>query len=663
MNADMSSVEAAYFESLLKLFSVVMVLDRDLNIVFASDTIQRYVKGIEQRPPLTGLFTLIRPRAMSSYDDIVERLDSLFLLTSVDESFAIRGQFVHGTEHGRDYLVFCGAPWLNWMTSNNPELKLGLKDFSHQDSQVDQLVYMETESNMVRDLERLNDELTTAKEEVESAQASRNRFFAQMSHEMRTPLNGVVSALTLMRKERLDGRAQDLLELAHKSSANMLQVINYVLDIAKIESTDIAIQEVDFNLSALVESVIDVVRARAMEKKLELRVTSNAALADTYRGDAASLRQVLLNLLINAIKFTDSGGVTVDIDTGHAEGTGVRIEVVDTGVGISAEEQERIFEPFSTINAGGTDYLGDSSGLGLDIAKRSVESMKGSIGLISEPGIGSRFWFELPLASVEDQSPVEQPEREGKDLSFRGNVLLVDDNETNLTLMAMILESLGVDVRRASSGHEALALIDSAIPDLVLMDISMPGMDGFEATRRIRERHVAEQLPVVALTAYTGQVERERSIASGMNDFLNKPLEQDQLETVLSRFLGAAEQHVDGPHDRAEQAVIDVETVQQLENQIGIANLVSVIDKFQGEVERRWRAIEASTDSVELAREAHTLASTCASFGLPDIAQELRDIESLAKSGTIVAELSCLDEIGRQLHAQAAQLRQYVGES
>ena len=263
MTEEMNSVEAAYFKTLLELFSVVMVLDRGLKIVFASDTLHRHVSGLSDLPSLSTVFQLERPRSVDTYQGILERLDSLFLMTSTDGSFAIRGQFIHGTESERDYLVFCGAPWLHWINTNQRQVKLGLRDFSHQDVQLDQLLYMATESNMVADLERLNTELTQAKEEVERAQAARNAFFAQMSHELRTPLNGVVSALALMRDQSLDGRAEELLALAQKSSGNMLEVINYVLDIAKLESQELDTSEVDFDLPELVESVVDIVRPRA----------------------------------------------------------------------------------------------------------------------------------------------------------------------------------------------------------------------------------------------------------------------------------------------------------------------------------------------------------------------------------------------------------------
>ena len=662
MTDEMSSVEAAYFNTLLQLFSIVMVLDRGLKVVFASDTLHRHVPGLSESPPLTEAFKLERPRNISSYEDIVERLNSLFLLTSIEGSFAIRGQFIHGTENRRDYLVFCGAPWLHWMNTNKPEVKLGLRDFSHQDVQLDQLLYMATESNMVADLERLNTELTRAKEQVEKAQTARNAFFAQMSHELRTPLNGVVSALALMQEESIEGRAGELLTLAQKSSGNMLEVINYVLDIAKMESQEIAISHVDFNLPELVESVVDIVRPRALAKNLDLRVRANTNLSQVYRGDASTLHRVLLNLLVNAVKFTEQGGVTVDIDSGRSPGMSLCIEVLDTGIGIALDAQATVFEPYSTAGNSHGAVLGEGSGLGLDIAKRSVEAMGGIIGVVSAAGAGSRFWLELPLEAVAAADSAITPDTQAQPrASFAGRVLLVDDNETNLTLMSLILESHGVSVTPVTSGEEAVALVESEAFDLVLMDISMPGIDGFEATRLIRQLRDRDAFPVVALTAYTGNAERDQIEASSLDGYLAKPLEQSSLVEMLARYLQAGSAENDeAPAVSENEGAVDLDVVHQLQRQIGTAGLVTVIDKFGGEAESRWLALSSAANAKDLAREAHTLASTCRSFGLPAVADELGAIEEKAKSGATLEQQLGLEVTGARLRDHVAQLRNVV---
>lgn len=657
MKDSMTPTEIAHFESLLSLFSVVMVINREMRVVFASDTLLRHLPQLSGRPSLSEVFELQRPRGIRDYQSALARLDSLYLMTSVDKQFAVRGQMLHGTEDGRDYLVFCGAPWLNWMATKRPDVTLGIRDFSHQDVQLDQLMYMATERNMVADLERLNAELRQAKEAVEHAQAARNALFAQMSHELRTPLNGVVSALALMDREALQGRSAHLLDLARKSTSNMLQVINYVLDITKLESAQVSSEITEFKLRDLVETVIDIVRARALEKQLDLRLNCSGAFADYCRGDAAGIRQVLLNLLINAIKFTDRGEVRVNVRDAQEPGMTVRIEVIDSGVGIAKERQAHVFTPFAS-SGGAVQALNDSTGLGLDIAKRSIEAMGGRIGVVSEVGVGSLFWVELPLQAVEEPcaEAARDEARSDPAAEFAGRVLLVDDNETNLALMQMILESVGVTVVTAGTGADAVRRAEAGGLDLVLMDISMPDMDGFEATRQIRRFAAAEALPVLALTAYTGDDVREQAAAAGMNGYLAKPLEMTPLSEALTTYLG-------GPGTRAavgEPVHVDIATVQTLQSQIGLENLRVVIDKFVDEAQRRWDALNSAESSADLAREAHTLASTCRSFGLPGAADLLKDIEAHAKAGGQLAGVVDIDHTAGQLQVGITELKAVI---
>ena len=656
----LSVEQAVELEALQSLFSIFMVLDRDLSIIDGSHVLERHLPVISEQPQLMQVFELIRPASVSCFDEAIKHLDSLFLLVACDQSFAIRGQLICRVLEGQEYLIFCGAPWLSWLISHRPELKLGLKDFSPQDVQFDQLFYMTTEKRMVEDLELLNEQLRVAKNEAEAAQFFKNAFFAQMSHEMRTPLNGVVSALALMKDQGLSGRSKELLDLASKSSVNLLQVINYVLDLSKLEASSAQPENLEFDLGELVTSVMDIVRARALEKGLELRSRIDSALSSTYLGDAARLRQTLLNLTINAIKFTGAGTISVDVTQATMENQTIRFEVTDTGQGIDEQDQQTIFEAFSTVGPSGTNVGQHGTGLGLDIAKRNIESMAGAIGVYSTPAIGSTFWIELPFPAIIGSAAGSLEAMGTVDASaeFAGRVLLVDDNETNLMLATMILEGMGVTVLTASSGEEAVAIANTSSLDLVLMDISMPGIDGFEATRRIRASLDAQTLPVVALTAYASSVEQTKSEECGMNDYLTKPIERGNLITALEAWLPRIDGEKSEAHGQATpEGQVDREALDNLLQQIGRDNLAAVITKFLDEADRRWTALESARNENDLAREAHTLASTCRSFGLPAVADKLNCIERYAKLDGEEGEPPCIMETGRQLTEGIMELK------
>ncbi|MEP4148304.1 MAG: ATP-binding protein [Halioglobus sp.] len=649
-------LSSAEMGTLSQLFSSIIVLDQDWRIVDASASLRHFLPKLDQAPLLGEVFNFVRPRSIANYTEALDHLGALLLLTSVDDDFAIRGQLVQKKIDGNDRIVFCGAPWLAWMSVNKPEVKLRLQDFAPQDVQLDQLFYISTEARMVADLEALNAELGLAKEEAEAAQAAKNAFFARMSHEMRTPLNGIVSALALMTDQAVEGKQQELLGLASKSSASLMEVINYVLDVSKMESEEAEPELVQFDLRGLIGSVSDIVRARAMEKGLELRSRCEASLQQLYIGDEYRLRQALLNLLTNAIKFTERGFVAIDVSSVEgSEGT-VRIEVRDTGEGIDELEHESIFEPFVSESSQG----GEGTGLGLDIARRNVNSMGGVIGLTSEPEQGSTFWIELPLKLAKDSAKsAVASEGEYKEGQFVGRVLLVDDNETNLVLGSLILEGMGVTVTQAASGEQAVQLAMGESFDLVLMDISMPGIDGYEATRRIRDWKSREELPIVALSAYASSVQQAESMASGMDGYLTKPIERDRLATALERWLQkekwSAEKVTQDCVEKTTSSHVDMDTLEGLVRQIGLDNLSTVISKFADEAAKRWLALECASTSKDLAREAHTLGSTCRSFGLPGIADQLGFIENHGKQ-EMQGEPPGIEETGQALRLGMIEL-------
>jgi CheY-like chemotaxis protein/HPt (histidine-containing phosphotransfer) domain-containing protein len=429
-----------------------------------------------------------------------------------------------------------------------------------------------------------------------------------------------------------------------------MHVINYVLDVSKMEASDAEITPESFVLAELVDSVLEIVEARAREKGLGLSVSVGPGLSRSYLGDAPRLRQTLLNLVTNAINFTDEGQVSVDLATAEGSPPRVRIDISDTGVGIPEAMQGRVFEPFFSATDSVMGHRDPGTGLGLDIVRRNVSLMGGDLELVSAPGEGSTFSILLPLSPVEE--PAEDAslvtETEAAAGPLRGSVLLVDDNRTNLMLGTMLLENLGLRVQGAASGEEAVEAVAKQCFCAVLMDISMPGIDGLEATRRIRGLPNRRNLPVIALTAYASSREQARAREAGMNDYLTKPVDRAELVQVLGKWLPAP---MGPPRKRsADRAptLIDDAILEGLLQEIGPDNFTRVVDTFSQEARLRWQTLVSARSATDAAREAHSLLSTCRSFGLKDVAESLAAIEARARQG-LSEDAGSLEAVGQRL--------------
>lgn len=633
-------------EDIGTLFSVVMYLNKDMEIIYASDTLLKCMPEVAKGKTLDAVFNPVRPAKLAEFSDGINSIGSLCLLTARDEKFAIRGQLIHSEVDGQECLCFYGAPWLFWIDSNAPDVELGLDDFSAQDVQLDQLFFMSTEKKMVSDLEQLNVDLQTAKEALEEAQEAQKQFFAQMSHEIRTPLNGVTSALALLNQLSLGEEQGEYIRLAQSSSENLMEVVNYVLGVSKLELAP-SIDHVVFSWADLVRNTIDVVKARADEKNLAMYMDLADDLPSSCYGSRDRLRQTLLNLLVNAIKFTNEGSVTVRASVKSESGIHrvLRLEVSDTGIGIERGALKKIFQPFWTSTPEASKDRTEGTGLGLDISRRNVHAMGGKLLVDSTPGEGTTFWFELlvEVAPEDAQDPVAEAGEVDQSVALAGRVLLVDDNETNLILGGKLLESMGLEVIRALSGQEAIDTVEQDRPDLVLMDLTMPEMDGLEATRRIRKVHSALDLPIVALTAHIDEAEKTACEAAGMNDYLTKPIVPDEMRKVLSQWLEAVPESAaaetipeEALPDVAEGVFLDHAVIDELTRQIGRDNLDEVVDKIRSESAVRWEELvqaDADSDAEARARHVHSLKSISMSIGLHVLGDALAEAESQLRAG------------------------------
>lgn len=531
-------------------------------------------------------------------------------------------------------------------------------------------VIREHQDQLEARIKQRTEDLESAMEHAMAANKAKTEFLANMSHELRTPMNGFLGMLELVLDSQLSGEQREQLLTAQSSAQGLLAILNDILDLSKIESGRMSLEQIPFQVRSLLRDCFLPHQIKAKQKGVEMVFQIDSLTPQSLLGDPMRMRQILHNLLSNSVKFTHSGTITLSVQTepsGDPAKPFLAISVRDTGIGIPASKLPLIFEKFTQADGSISRRFG-GTGLGLAITRHLVELFHGTLSVSSKESIGSEFLIRLPLAVADAEAAEQEAKPIVSPKAVSSRILVVEDNLINQKVVLGLLRKHNFQVYTASHGRAALDILETETMDCVLMDIQMPVMDGLEATRRIRSDERLRKLPIIAMTAHAMNGDRERCLAAGMNAYLSKPIDSAKLLQTMNYLLAGSDGNVGlesgygGATDPADQPIMDsriTETLCSAEPGV-VAGLGKMFLQLVPEKLERLQTALSSGDLTVLRMEAAALQQSAKAIAAVSIAERARRLAESADGqdqATIRHSLLLLQSEVSRLQRQALKER------